>query len=129
MKAPNKVTYLIFVSDDICPDMNDLDIIKLSYRCVEMKLNGYDVDINGNYNVATDTVYKMKFIIRLMNISSKRKRLYGLTKDELYKELIGEDSDMKTKVVYSVASKDKLVNRLLKEDVLRMSCDFRDNIT
>jgi len=128
VKTPHKVTYLIFVSDDICPDMNDIETLKLSYRCVEMTLNGYDVDINGNYNIATDTVYKLQMILRLMNVSTKRKRLYGCTRDDLYKELISNDSSVTSKIAYSVASKDKLVARLLKEDIMRIDSDFRGQV-
>ena len=110
LKNKNKINLLIFCTSQINQDFNDLEDIKLSYECIDLKLNFFDIIIKGNYVLGFNTVYKIPLIDKLIKYKSFKTQIQTKSKEELI-SLINEKNIFIKKLF---KSKDKLIKSLIK---------------
>lgn len=112
IKDQGSACYLLFRSDDVNPKLDDVELVRLSYPCAEIKINGIDIDIKGNFNLCKQTVYSYPFINRLISFRCTKKNIMTLRKSEL--KALSKNNRNK------LSAKNTLRNKLLNQETENM---------
>ena len=83
LNSKQSTKILIYMCDTFAKKDESMDLIRLSYPCVEVKITGKIFEISGNYQLSYLTIYKLDIIKILIDYNSEINKLMKMSKKEM----------------------------------------------